>query len=149
MPPDSTERQLTPRLLTTDWTLYDLLLEAEEWLFADESSASRFPEGARALVYVTNRRGPYSGFVAAIRAAGPMEEVPMQGRTAYYHMYPYRVPVDVLVAVPKPVPVKPMIHELSFIPNGRYWGMAFKGRPGREIPEADYKAVFTALEQAG
>lgn len=39
-----------------------------------------------------------------------------------------------------PIPVKPMLEDLSFIKNPRYWGMAFR-RGQFEISEDDYKRI--------
>ncbi|WP_425049370.1 EVE domain-containing protein [Psychromarinibacter sp. S121] len=44
-----------------------------------------------------------------------------------------------------PAPVRPMLEDLSFVKDPRYWGMAFR-RGKFEISEADYRTIATALE---
>lgn len=43
-----------------------------------------------------------------------------------------------------PVPVRPLLEQLSFVKNPRHWGMAF--RQGKfAIPQADYRVIAQAM----
>ena len=44
-------------------------------------------------------------------------------------------------------PIKPMLEDLSFITNPRYWGMAFR-RSLFEVSEADFTKIATAMGAA-
>ena len=44
-------------VVVADWTLYDIMLDANEWLFASRKAADAFEPGAKAIVYLLSRAG--------------------------------------------------------------------------------------------
>ena len=56
--------------------------------------------------------------------------------------HPFRVDVDYLCS--QPVPIKPLIAELSFIRSKAHWGAAFRFGM-RRVPEADFALIAAAM----
>lgn len=83
---------------------------------------------------------PVQAFVALARIAiGEVEERPFPGTDLTTWARPAR-----FVANVHEVPVKPMLEELSFVSNPRYWGMAFR-RSLFRIERPDFELISRAM----
>lgn len=133
-------------ILTADWYIYDVLLDAGEWVFATRASAERFLQAGGGIVYLTQRGGAFSGLAAEVQAVGNVIEHKV--RASYYLLYPFAVKISILHRPQHPIPIKPLLPRLSFVPAGSAWGLAFKGDGCRKIPSPDLavlrKAIVTA-----
>lgn len=56
---------------------------------------------------------------------------------------PYRRDVAYVPAA-REVPIRPMLDDLSFIPDARHWGMVFR-RGSFAVPERDFALISTAM----
>ncbi len=108
-----------------------------------KQAVAKLSLGDRFIYYATKTRfengqsvgEPVQAFLAAGTVAGEVEDNHYAGYPAYTRKAEY----DTLFEVP----VKPLLHQLSFITNPQYWGMAFR-RSLFEIDEADYQIIMDA-----
>lgn len=134
-------------VVVADWTLYDQMLDADEWLFASRKAADAFEPGARAIVYLLSRAGPFSGVAAIVEATAAPRPVPKGLQVGHYALYPHRVPIRVVARI-RPVPVAPLLPHLTFVPKGASWGLAFRGHAIRRIPKVDFDLLAKAVRAA-
>ncbi len=78
---------------------------------------------------------PVQAFLAVGTVVGEVEDNQYAGYPAFTRKAKY----DPLFNVP----IKPLLHQLSFITNPQYWGMAFR-RSLFEINQTDYQTIMDA-----
>jgi hypothetical protein len=128
-------------LLTADWSNFSDLFAASTWTFRTRDDAMAFHPGARGIVYLTAGSGPYAAIAGIIEAASPCIAQASK-------LWPYSVALKPPIRPASPLPVGPHLAALSFVPSGRTWGLAFKGRGVRRIPASDYQILANAIASA-
>ena len=125
-------------VLTADWANYAALLEEGRWKFRTRIDADAFQPGAKGVVYLTEGSGPYGAVAAVVEAKSDAQEQASK-------LWPFTVAISLHARPGRPVEIKPLLRQLSFVPAGKSWGLAFRGRGVRKIPDADFDLLEAAI----
>lgn len=109
-----------------------------------EQAVAKLSAGDRFIYYATRERfengAPAGDAVQAFLASGSvLDEEPREGDFAGFPAFIRAARYD----APFHIPVKPLLDQLDFITNPRYWGMAFR-RSLFAIGKPDFKRILEA-----
>lgn len=136
-------------LLITTRANWARLRERGEWVFASKHRlrAQSVRVGDEAVVYLTAGGGRYeSSLGGLIEFTGPVQETEDPG--AFDQLFPWSIPLRVIMEPIEPVHFRPLIPHLSFIGRGRTWGSALQGQPIKKIGEIDFRVLKEVIQGA-
>ncbi len=132
--------QGTGLIVITSRGAWEKLADRRQWLFKNAAVAKRAIVGKEAVVYLTAQGGE-SALGGLIRFAGPGAKVSGHVTGLLYGMYPYRIPIEVVALLEKPLPFAAVKNQLGFIPKGKNWGSGLQGQPIKAVPKEDFETM--------
>ena len=120
----------------------------------NENAVSRVKPGDKCLVYVRQRlvereyEGPFVNGEYEVASDVYVENTPVfesPEKIREKEVFPLRLKLRRLGKITKPVPFKPIVPKLSFIPNKKKWGTSLQGRGLINIPKKDYVTIVSFL----
>lgn len=106
-----------------------------------ESAVKKLSIGDEFIYYAprdTHEGKPIQAFIGLGKVTGPVGTKPMPGTD----FCPFMRPADYETV--RPMPVRPLLEDLSFVRNKQSWGMAFR-RSLFEVSETDFTIIAKAL----
>jgi len=123
--------------------IFGKLIATGSWYLADYTAFRRdYKPGDRIVFYLAGRGSRY--FVGTAVVAGAVVEVGKANRGILcdfgLYGYKYELPLSDIVVWDNPKPIKPMVPDLAFIKDKRYYGLHLRQGAAR-ISESDYRLI--------
>ena len=120
------------------------------WAFAKKHArkATAVKPEHRSIVYLTADGGRYTSAITAVLRFTGIANEGSNGKTAFDAFFPLRVPMEIEICPPEPIPFKPLIPDLEFIFEKKNWGSLLQGQPLKPLPFSDFELMQKALHDA-
>lgn len=109
------------------------------------TTLSRVHKGDKCLLYITGESAIDGEYIIDSKVYRDVTRIFHTPPTKPTETFPLRFKLRRVSAPMKPIAFKPLISNVSFIKNKKWWAKTFHGNASLIIPEQDYKIIVSSF----